>query len=124
MSDSLGSENLCGSDSTSAARHSFGNPQPIVEPSFEKDRKTIRPTRNFSRPRTQASLLRGNVLASSWTSPTVTAITPTVRVGGKPAAGLLILRFATGANCWGQTPKRQGSDPGLPLRAGSDPEGI
>src|SRR4051794_15969808 len=72
MSDSLGSENLAGSDSTSAARQSFGKPKPMVEPSFENARNTIRPTRNLSRPRTYASLLRGSVLASSWTSATVT----------------------------------------------------
>ena len=65
MSDSLGRENFPGSESTSAARHSFGKPKPIVDPSLEKERKTIRPTRNLIRPRTKASLLRGSVLASS-----------------------------------------------------------
>ena len=48
MSDSLGIENFSGSDSTSATRQSFGNPNPITVPSFEKDKKTIRPTRNFT----------------------------------------------------------------------------
>ena len=33
MSDSLGSENFSGSVSTAAWRNSFGNPQPILEPS-------------------------------------------------------------------------------------------
>jgi hypothetical protein len=63
MSDSLGRENFSGSDSTRAARQSFGKPNPITEPSFEKERNTIRPTRNFNRPRTNASLLRGSVAA-------------------------------------------------------------
>src|SRR5512133_2216098 len=74
MSASLGSENFSGSDSTSAARQSFGKPKPMVEPSFEKERKTMRPTRNLMRPRTNASLLRGRVLASCWTSATVTGM--------------------------------------------------
>src|SRR5881275_2529580 len=72
MSDALGSENLSGSDSTSAIRQSFGNPNPISVPSFENDRKTIRPIRNFTRPRTNASLLRGSVLANARTSSIVT----------------------------------------------------
>src|SRR5512133_621146 len=73
MSDSLGSENFSGSDSTSAERHSFGKPNPITVPSFEKARKTIRPTRNFTRPRTNASYARGSVAANSHTSSIVTA---------------------------------------------------
>src|SRR5919198_5089835 len=76
MSDSLGSENFSGSASTRAARHSFGNPNPMVAPSFENARKTIRPTRNFTRPRTNASLLRGSVAANSRTSSTVTGTYP------------------------------------------------
>src|SRR5258705_7440493 len=85
MSDSLGSENLAGSDSTSAARQSFGKPNPIVDPSFEKERKTMRPTRNLIRPRTNASLLRGSVLASSWTSATMTG----TRLGCASGTGVL-----------------------------------
>src|SRR4029079_9623313 len=73
MSDSLGNENFSGSDSTSAARHSFGKPNPITVPSFEKARKTIRPTRNFTRPRPSASYARGSVAANSLTSSIVTA---------------------------------------------------
>src|SRR6266536_1267912 len=72
MSDSLGIENFSGSDSTSATRQSFGNPNPISVPSFENDRKTILPPRNFTRPRTNASLLRGSVAANARTSSTVT----------------------------------------------------
>src|SRR6187399_2655519 len=72
MSDSLGSENFSGSDSTSAARHSFGKPKPITVPSFENARKTIRPTRNFTRPRTTASYARGSDAATSHTSSIVT----------------------------------------------------
>src|SRR5687767_1614222 len=72
MSDSLGRENFSGSDSTSAVRHSLGKANPIVEPSREKDRYTIRPIRNFTRPRTKASLLRGSALATARTSSTVT----------------------------------------------------
>src|SRR6478672_9521407 len=98
MSPSLGSENLSGSDSTRAARQSFGKPKPIVDPSFEKARKTIRPTRNLSRPRTNASLLRGSVCASSCTSPTVTGMSE---------------QYA--ARCVGKAGvrPRPGSDPGL-----------
>ena len=55
MSDSLGSENFSGSFSTSVARQSFGKPKPIVAPSFEKETKTIWPTRNLIRPRTKTS---------------------------------------------------------------------
>src|SRR5207247_9529515 len=51
-------------------------PNPISVPSFENDRKTIRPTRNFTRPRTNASLLRGSVAANARTSSTVTGTTP------------------------------------------------
>src|SRR4051794_41666985 len=76
MSYSLGNENFSGSDSTRAARHSFGNPKPMVEPSFENERKTICPTRNLIRPRTKASLARGSVRAISCTSATVTGIVP------------------------------------------------
>src|SRR6266566_6466553 len=76
MSDSPGIENFSGSDSTSATRHSFGKPNPITVPSFENDRKTIRPTRNFIRPRTNASLLRDSVAANARTSSTVTGTTP------------------------------------------------
>src|SRR5437763_12403646 len=74
MSDSLGSENFSGSDSTSAARHSLGKPKPITVPSFENERKTMRPTRNFTRPRTRTSYARGNVTANSRTSSIVTAM--------------------------------------------------
>jgi hypothetical protein len=76
MSDALGSENFSGSDSTSADRQSFGNPNPITVPSFENARKTILPTRNFTRPRTNASLLRGSVAANVRTWSTVTGIAP------------------------------------------------
>src|SRR3954447_24511496 len=72
MSEALGSENFCGSDSMSAARHSFGKPNPMTSPSVENERKTIRPTLNFTRPRTNASLLRGSVAAKARTSSTVT----------------------------------------------------
>src|SRR5262245_47190598 len=72
MSDSPGSENFSGSVSTRAARHSFGNPNPMVSPSFENARKTIRPTRNLIRPRTNASPLLGSVAANAHTSSTVT----------------------------------------------------
>src|SRR5919204_1318091 len=76
MSPWLGSENFSGSVSTSAALHSFGNATPMTVPSFENDRKTIRPTRNLIRPRTNASVLRGNVAANARTSSTVTATAP------------------------------------------------
>src|SRR6266496_3123529 len=71
MSDSPGIENFSGSDSTRATRHSYGKPNPMTVPSFENDRNTIRPTRNFTRPRTNASLLRGSVAANARTSSTV-----------------------------------------------------
>src|SRR6266516_492668 len=87
MSDSLGIENFSGSDSTSAIRQSFGNPNPISVPSFENDRKTIRPTRNFTRPRTSASLLRGSVAANARTSSTVTATTPGYEPPRRPRDG-------------------------------------
>src|SRR6266496_1505736 len=87
MSDSLGIENFSGSDSTSAIRQSFGNPNPISVPSFENDRKTIRPTRNFTRPRTNASLLRGSVAANARTSSTVTATTPGYEPPPRPRDG-------------------------------------
>src|SRR5262245_6440592 len=87
MSDSLGSENFSGSDSTSAARHSFGNPKPITVPSFENARNTIRPTRNFTRPRTNASYARGRVAANSHTSSIVTG-TASAKDGAQPLEAL------------------------------------
>src|SRR3954447_26175707 len=74
MSDSLGNANFPGSFSTSAARHSFGKPKPITDPSLEKARKTILRRRNLILPRTKTSLARGSVRATSCTSATVTGI--------------------------------------------------
>src|SRR5262245_24336724 len=72
MSPSLGSENFSGSASTRASRHSFGNAKPITVPSRENARYTMRPIRNFTRPRTMASALRGSVLANARTSSILT----------------------------------------------------
>src|ERR1044072_7103439 len=72
MSDSLGRENFSGSDSTRVARQSLGKPKPITSPSFENERKTMRPTRYFTRPRTNAWYARGSVSANAHTSSIVT----------------------------------------------------
>src|SRR5213596_2207782 len=64
--------NLAGSEPINASRHSFGNPNPITVSSFEKATYTILPTRNFTRPRTSASVVRGKVLANARTSSSVT----------------------------------------------------
>src|SRR5438132_14379132 len=87
LSDALGIENFSGSDSTSATRHSFGKPNPMTVPSFENERKTIRPTRNFTRPRTNASLLRGSVAANARTSSTVTGTAPGYEPHDRPRDG-------------------------------------
>src|SRR5215831_17365701 len=79
MSDSLGRENLSGSDSTRAARQSLGKPNPITLPSFENARNTMRPTRNFTRPRTNASLACGSVAANARTSSDVTGTARRIR---------------------------------------------
>src|SRR5262249_26970088 len=79
MSDWLGSENFSGSAATSASRSSFGNAKPITVPSREKESQTMRPIRNFTRPCTNASLLRGNELANSHTCSIVT-MAATVRL--------------------------------------------
>jgi hypothetical protein len=44
----------------------------MTVPSRDKDRYTMRPIRNFTRPRTCASLLRGSVIANARTSAIVT----------------------------------------------------
>src|SRR5437762_13736651 len=72
MSPRLGSENFSGSEWTSASRSSFGNANPIVDPSGERESQTIRPIRNFWYPRTTPSLVRGRLLAKAQTSSTVT----------------------------------------------------
>src|SRR6185312_7187735 len=76
MSPWLGRENLWGSDSTSAFRSSFGNAKPIVVPSRERARYTIRPMRNFTWPRTSPSELRGSAEATARTSSIVTTDAP------------------------------------------------
>src|SRR6476469_6364670 len=76
MSDLLGSENLAGSDSTSALRSSFGKAKPMVDPSRERASQTIRPIRNFTCPRTSPSELRGSSLATARISSTVTMDAP------------------------------------------------
>src|SRR5215216_714357 len=87
MSDWLGSENFSGSDSTSAARHSFGNANPIVQPSREIARYTIRPIRNFTWPRTNPSVVRGSASATARISSVVTtALVRRIR----PDPGLLL----------------------------------
>ena len=50
-----GIRNLSGADVISASRNIFGKANPITVSSRENARKTIRPTRNFTRPRTTAS---------------------------------------------------------------------
>src|SRR4051794_17407717 len=72
MSDGLGSSNLSGSAATSAARSSRGKPKPIIVPSLEKATNTMRPTRNLTRSRTNASSARGSVEAKARTSSTET----------------------------------------------------
>src|SRR5690242_13984419 len=76
MSPWLGRENLWGSDSTSAFRSSFGNAKPILVPSRESARYTIRPMRNFTWPRTSPSELRGSAEATARTSSIVTTDAP------------------------------------------------
>ena len=57
-------KNLSGSAATIAARSSRGNPQPIVSSSRLSATYTICPTRNFTRPRTSASVVRGSAIAT------------------------------------------------------------
>ncbi len=73
MSEALGSENFSGSEWTSASRRYFGNANPIVDPSGERDSQTIRLIRNLWFPRTSPSLMPGSVRAKAQTSSTVTA---------------------------------------------------
>ena len=63
--------NFSGSAWTSASRHSFGNAKPSSVSSRENARYTIRPTRNFTLPWTNASVERGKPLATERTSSTV-----------------------------------------------------
>src|SRR6185503_8565051 len=72
MSDGRGRKNFSGSAATNASRSSFGNPRPISVSSRENARKTIRPTRNFTRSRTSTSSVRGRVEARARTSSIVT----------------------------------------------------
>src|SRR6266567_2054750 len=74
MSEGPGIMNLSGSEATSASRSSFGKPNPISVSSRDKDRNTIRPTRNFTRSRTSASYEGGRLSASSRT-PSIVAVT-------------------------------------------------
>src|SRR4029079_4820037 len=86
MSDSPGSANFSGSDSTRASRSSFGKAKPIVLPSREKDRETICPIRNLTRPRTRPSLLRGSFSATARTSSIVTITVRLRRTVRTPSA--------------------------------------
>src|SRR5919201_2852733 len=91
MSPALGMRNLSGSEPTSPSRHSFGNAKPMIVSSREKARYTIRPTRNFTRSRTSASVVRGRLSASGRTSSMVTTTRSSSVRGLDPAdvAGLV-----------------------------------
>jgi len=72
MSDRLGIANLSGSEATIASRSSFGKANPMTVSSRENARYTREPIRNLTRSRTNASVVRGKLIAAARTSSSIT----------------------------------------------------